>query len=99
MERSANIAAKEGDVISSAEETLQLDDENLRGEKIKQYLVSIIKYQRRRKCYWYPTKYKLLYPCQCSCKYSYQSNPWLNAVVSNLNCSVLICFIVEVIEI
>ena len=44
MERSANIAAKEGDVISSAEETLQLDDENLRGEKIKQYLVSIIKY-------------------------------------------------------
>ena len=44
MERSANIAVKEGDVISSAEETLQLDDENLRGEKIKQYLVSIIKY-------------------------------------------------------
>ena len=55
MERSANIAAKEGDVISSAEETLQFDDENLRGEKLKLYLVSIIKYQRRRKCYWYPT--------------------------------------------
>ena len=55
MERSANIAAKEGDVESCAEETLQFDDENLRGEKLKQYLVSIIKYQRRRKCYWYPT--------------------------------------------
>ena len=54
MESSANIAAKEGDVISSAEETLQFDDENLRGEKLKQYLVSIIKYQRRRKCHWYP---------------------------------------------
>ena len=40
MERSANIAAKEGDVISSTEETLQYDDENLRGEKLKQYLVS-----------------------------------------------------------
>ena len=33
MESSANIAAKEGDVISSAEEALQFDDENLRGEK------------------------------------------------------------------
>ena len=55
MERSANIATIEGDVISSAEETLQFDDENLRGEKLKHYLVCIIKYQRRRKCYWYPT--------------------------------------------
>ena len=40
MESSANIAAKEGDVISSAEETLQFDDENLRGEKLKQYYLS-----------------------------------------------------------
>ena len=47
MERSANIAAKEGDVTSSAKETVQFDDDNLRGEKLKQYLVSIIKCQRR----------------------------------------------------
>ena len=61
MERSANIAAKEGDVTSSAEETFQFDDDNLRGEKLKQYLVSLTKYQRRRKCNWFPTAYKPLY--------------------------------------
>ena len=33
MESNANTAAKEGDVISSAEETLQFDDDDLRGEK------------------------------------------------------------------
>ena len=36
MKRSANIASEEGDVTSSAEETLQFDDDNLRGEKLKQ---------------------------------------------------------------
>ena len=33
MEKSANKAAKEGDVTSPAEETVQFDDDNLRGEK------------------------------------------------------------------
>ena len=33
MESSANRAAKKGDVISSAEETLQFEHDNLRGEK------------------------------------------------------------------
>ena len=60
MERSANIAAEEGDVTSSAEETLQFDDDNLRGEKLKQYVLSEIKYQRRRKCHWYLTMSKHL---------------------------------------
>ena len=33
MERSANKAAKEDDVTSPAGETVQFDDDNLRGEK------------------------------------------------------------------
>ena len=33
MERSANTATKEDDVASTAEETLQFDESNLRGEK------------------------------------------------------------------
>ena len=70
MESSANIAAKEGDVISSAEETLQFDDENLRGEKLKQYKVSIINYQRRRKCHWYPRQLSINLYTPVRCKYS-----------------------------
>ena len=35
MERSANTVSKENDVTSPAEETLQFDDNNLRGENLK----------------------------------------------------------------
>ena len=35
MARSANTAVKEDDVTSAAEEILQFDSENLRGEKFK----------------------------------------------------------------
>ena len=35
MERSANKAAKQDGVTSPAEETVQFDDDNLRGEKWK----------------------------------------------------------------
>ena len=45
MERSANTATKENDVTSPAEETLQFDDNNLRGENLKYYLLSVIKYK------------------------------------------------------
>ena len=45
MERSANTATKENDVTSPAEETLQFDDSNLRGENLKYYLLSVIKYK------------------------------------------------------
>ena len=55
MKRSATIAAEEGDVTSPVKKTLPFGDENLRGEKLKQYVLSEIKYQRRRKCHWYLT--------------------------------------------
>ena len=45
MERSANTATKENDVTSPAEETLQFDDNNLKGENSKYYLLSVIKYK------------------------------------------------------
>ena len=45
MERSANTATKENDVTSPAEETLQFDDNNLKGENLKYYLLSVIKYK------------------------------------------------------
>ena len=45
MERSANTATKENDVSSPAEETLQFDDNNLKGENLKYYLLSVIKYK------------------------------------------------------
>ena len=45
MERSANTPTKENDVTSPAEETLQFDDSNLRGENLKYYLLSVIKYK------------------------------------------------------
>ena len=45
MERSANTVSKENDVTSPAEETLQFDDNNLRGENLKYYLLSVIKYK------------------------------------------------------
>ena len=45
MERSANTATKEHDVTSPAEETLHFDDNNLRGENLKYYLLSVIKYK------------------------------------------------------
>ena len=45
MERSASTATKENDVTSPAEETLQFDDNNLRGENLKYYLLSVIKYK------------------------------------------------------
>ena len=50
MERSANTATKENDVTSAAGETLPFDDSNLRGEHLKHYFLSVIKYQRRRNC-------------------------------------------------
>ena len=40
MERSANKAAKEDDVTSPAGETVQFNDDNLRGEKRKYHLIS-----------------------------------------------------------
>ena len=45
MERSANTVSKENDVTSPAEETLQFDDNNLKGENLKYYLLSVIKYK------------------------------------------------------
>ena len=45
MERSANTATKENDVTSPAEETLQFDDNNLKSENLKYYLLSVIKYK------------------------------------------------------
>ena len=45
MERSANTATKENDVTSPAEETLQFDDNNLKGENLKYYLLPVIKYK------------------------------------------------------
>ena len=45
MERSASTATKENDVTSPAEETLQFDDNSLRGENLKYYLLSVIKYK------------------------------------------------------
>ena len=45
MERSANTVSKENVVTSPAEETLQFDDNNLRGENLKYYLLSVIKYK------------------------------------------------------
>ena len=45
MERSANTATKENDITSPAEETLQFDDNNLKGENLKYYLLSVIKYK------------------------------------------------------
>ena len=45
MERSANTATKENDFTSPAEETLQFDDNNLKGENLKYYLLSVIKYK------------------------------------------------------
>ena len=45
MERSASTATKENDVTSPAEETLQFDDNNLKGENLKYYLLSVIKYK------------------------------------------------------
>ena len=45
MERSGNTAPKVDDVTSAAEETVQFDDDNLRGEKLKNiyiYLLSVI---------------------------------------------------------
>ena len=50
MERSANTATNENDVTSAAGETLPFDDSNLRGEKLKYYFLSVIKYQRQRNC-------------------------------------------------
>lgn len=50
MERSANTAIKENDVTSAAGETLPSDDSNLRGENLKHYFLSVIKYQRQRNC-------------------------------------------------
>ena len=51
MERSASTAAKKDDrAASAAKETLQFDDDTLRGEKLKRYFLSVIKYERRRKC-------------------------------------------------
>ena len=47
MERRANTATKETDVTSAAEETLQFDDSNLRGENLKYYFISAVKYQRQ----------------------------------------------------
>ena len=38
MERSGNTAPKVDDVTSAAEETVQFDDDNLRGEKLKKYI-------------------------------------------------------------
>ena len=49
MERSANTPTKENDVTSPAEETLQFDDSTLRGENLKYYLLSVIKYKSTRK--------------------------------------------------
>ena len=77
MERTANTATKENDVTLTAEETLQFDDSNLRGENLKYYFLSLVKYQRRRNCYRF-------HGCQCislyllvSCGalYYYQSKP------------------------
>ena len=51
MERTANTATKKNDVTLTAEETLQFDDSNLRGENLKYYFLSVVKYQRRRNCY------------------------------------------------
>ena len=48
MERSANKAAKQDGVTSPAEETVQFDDDNLRGEKWKYHILSVIKYQWQR---------------------------------------------------
>ena len=46
MERSSNTATKENDVTSPAEETLQFDDNNLKGENLKYYLLFfLIKYK------------------------------------------------------
>ena len=45
MERSANTASKENDVTSPAEETLQFDDNNLKGENLEYCLLSVIKYK------------------------------------------------------
>ena len=45
MERSANTSTKENDVTSPAEETLQFDDNNLKGENLKYFLLSVIKYK------------------------------------------------------
>ena len=45
MEGSANTVSKENVVTSPAEETLQFDDNNLRGENLKYYLLSVIKYK------------------------------------------------------
>ena len=45
MERSANTVSKENVITSPAEETLQFDDNNLRGENLKYYLLSVIKYK------------------------------------------------------
>ena len=47
MERSADTGTKENDVTSAAEETLQFDDSNLRGENLKYYFLSVVKYQRQ----------------------------------------------------
>ena len=64
MERSASTAVKD-DVASAAEETLQFDDDNLRGEKLKQYLLSVTKYQRQRNCTRFKIPmYRPLSPCQ-----------------------------------
>ena len=45
MERSANTSTKENDVTWPAEETLQFDDNNLKGENLKYFLLSVIKYK------------------------------------------------------
>ena len=41
MERSGNTAPKEHDVTSTAEETVEFDDDNLRGEKLKYIYIYI----------------------------------------------------------
>lgn len=55
MERSESTASKEDDVTAAAEETLQFDDDTLRGENLGYHLLSIIKNQRRRNCTWLDT--------------------------------------------
>ena len=64
MERRANRATKETDVTSAAEETLQFDDSNLRGENLKYYFLSVVKYQRQLFSVLQIPMYKPLSPCQ-----------------------------------